>query len=59
MDGRKPSRLVTCSQRIAERDPVTARFGPTFSPSSSARACEGGVAESRTAAGRLLTATLE
>src|SRR5438067_4308601 len=43
------------SQRKAESEPVTARLGPTSSPSRSARVWGGDCAERSTAAGRLLT----
>lgn len=57
MLGRAPFRRATWSQRIADSEPVTARFGPRSSPSRSARGCAGSRADNKTAAGRLLIAT--
>ena len=46
MLGRAPFRRATWSQKIADSEPVTARFGPRSSPSSSARGCAGSRADS-------------
>src|SRR5579862_9726115 len=56
MLGRAPFRRATWSQKMADSEPVTARFGPRSSPSSRARGCAGSRADSSTAAGRLLIA---
>lgn len=56
-----PTRRPVCraarSQRIADKEPVAARLGPTLRPTNSVRGCASGRAESSTAAGRLLIMT--
>ena len=55
--GAQPDRAAR-NHRTHAREPVTKRFGPTFSPISRLNGCGGRRAASNDAAGRLLTRTL-
>ena len=56
-DGRAPAARAARSQSSQARDPVTNRFGPRSSPTSSAKGLDGTRAARTDAAGRLFTAT--
>src|SRR5262245_7702847 len=56
-DGRLPTRRADWSQSTADRDPVTARFGPRLRPRRRPSGDATGRVLSRTAAGRLLSVT--